>query len=179
LKKAKLRSGEKVLVNGASGGVGTAAVQLARHFGADVTSVCSAANVELVQSLGASRVIDYAQQDSTASGETYDVIVDAAGTAPFRRSKRSLNDGGRLLHVLGDAADLRQTPWVRLTGSKRILAGTFPVHAEDLRFLAELAENGAFKPVIDRPYPLDQIVEAHRYVDAGHKRGNVVIRVAP
>ncbi len=174
-RRAKLQSGEKVLINGASGGVGTAAVQLARHFGADVTGVCSTANVALVRSLGAAHVFDYTKEDFTQNGETYDVIVDTVGTAPFSRSKDSLKEGGRLLLVLGGLADMFQIPWVSMTSSKKIIAGPAPERAEDLRFLAKLAEAGKFKPVIDRRYPFEQIVEAHRYVDTGRKKGNVVI----
>jgi NADPH:quinone reductase-like Zn-dependent oxidoreductase len=175
LRRGKLQRGEKVLINGASGGVGTAAVQLARHFGADVTGVCSTANVELVRSLGASHVIDYTKQDFTQNGETYDVIVDTVGTAPFSRSKDSLKTGGRLLMVLAGLPDMLQIPWVSMTSSKKLIAGPAAVRVEDLRFLAGLAEAGEFKPVIDRCYPFEQIVEAHRYVDTGRKKGNVII----
>ena len=174
-RRGKLQSGERVLVNGASGGVGTAAVQLAKHFGADVTGVCSTANVELVISLGANHVIDYTKEDFTKNGETYDVIVDTVGTAQFSRSKSSLKERGRLLLVLGGLPDMLQIPWVSMTSSKKIIAGPATERAEDLRFLAELAQAGAFKPVIDRRYPFEQIAEAHRYVDTGHKKGNVVI----
>lgn len=177
-RRGKLRSGEKVLVNGASGSVGTAAVQLARHFGATVTGVCSTANQELVRSLGADHVIDYTRQDFSKNGETYDVIVDTVGTAPFSRSKSSLKEGGRLLLVMGAMSDLLLIPWIAMTSSKRVVGGPSAVSADDLRFLAGLAEAGAFRPVIDRRYPLEQIVEAHRYVDAGHKRGNVVITLS-
>lgn len=175
LRRGKLQSGERILVNGASGGVGTAAVQLAKHFGADVTGVCSTANVELVRSLGASHVIDYTKEDFTQNGETYDVIVDTVGTAPFSRSKDSLKDGGRLLMVLAGLPDMLQIPWVSMTSNKKIIAGPAAVRAEDLRFLAGLAEAGEFKPVIDRRYPFEQIAEAHRYVDTGRKKGNVII----
>ena len=175
LRRGKLQRGERVLVNGASGGVGTAAVQLARHFGADVTGVCSTANVELVRSLGATHVVDYTKEDFTRNGETYDVIVDTAGTAPFSRSKASLKEGGRLLMVLGGLPDMLQIPWVSMTSSKKVIAGPAAGRAEDLRFLAGLAEAGEFKPVIDRRYPFEQIAEAHSYVDTGHKKGNVII----
>jgi NADPH:quinone reductase-like Zn-dependent oxidoreductase len=174
-RRGKLQSGERVLVNGASGGVGTAAVQLARHFGADVTGVCSTANGELVRSLGASHVIDYTKEDFTQNGETYDVIVDTVGTAPFSRSKASLKEGGRLLMVLGGLPDMLQIPWVSMTSSKKVIAGPAAGRAEDLRFLAGLAEAGEFKPVIDRRYPFERIAEAHSYVDTGRKKGNVVI----
>jgi NADPH:quinone reductase-like Zn-dependent oxidoreductase len=174
-RRAKLQSGEKVAVNGASGGVGTAAVQLAKHFGADVTGVCSTANMELVRSLGANHVIDYTKQDFTENGETYDVIVDTAGTAPFSRSKASLKERGRLLLVLSGLPDILQMPWVSMTSSKKVIAGPAAWRAEDLRFLAKLAEAGEFRPVIDRRYPFEQIAEAHSYVDTGRKKGNVII----
>jgi NADPH:quinone reductase-like Zn-dependent oxidoreductase len=175
LRRGKIKAGEKVLVNGASGAVGTAAVQLARYFGAEVTGVCSAANLALVRSLGADRVIDYTKEDFTESGETYDIIMDTAGTAPFPRSKRALKTGGRLLQVLGSLPDLLRIPWVSLTSSKRVIGGPSAERAEDLRFLAQLAEEGKLKPVIDRRYPFEQMIEAHRYVDTGRKRGSVVI----
>lgn len=174
-RRGKLQRGESVLVNGASGSVGTAAVQLAKHFGADVTGVCGAANAELVRSLGATRVIDYSREDFTQNGETYDIIIDTAGTAPYSRSKASLNKGGRLLLVLGGLPDLLRAPWVSMTSSKKIIAGPATVRVEDLRFLAELAQAGEFRPVIDRRFPFELIAEAHRHVDTGHKRGNVVV----
>jgi NADPH:quinone reductase-like Zn-dependent oxidoreductase len=175
LKKGKVKGGEKVLINGASGGVGTAMVQLARHFGAEVTGVCSTANLALVKSLGAHRVIDYTREDFTKSGDTYDVIVDTAGTARFSRSRNSLKQGGRLLLVLGGLPSLLQIPWVAMTGNRRIIAGAASGSGKDLQFLAGLAEAGQFKPVIDRCYPFEQITEAHRYVDTGRKKGNVVV----
>jgi NADPH:quinone reductase-like Zn-dependent oxidoreductase len=175
LRKAGIRPGDRVLVNGASGCVGTAAVQLARHFGAEVTGVCSTGNVALVRSLGAEKVIDYTREDFTRNGETYDIIVDTAGTAPFTRSKASLKVGGRLLLVLGSLPDMLRAPWLSMTGSRKIIAGTETPGVEHLRFLAGLAESGQFKPVIDRRYAFEQMVEAHRYVDTGRKKGNVVI----
>lgn len=175
LRRGKLQSGESVLVNGASGAVGTAAVQLAKYFGAIVTGVCSTANVELVRSLGAAHVIDYTQENFTRNGETYDVIVDTVGTAPFSRSKASLKVGGRLLMVLAGLLDMLQALWVSMTSGKKVIAGPVTVRVEDLHFLAGLAESGEFKPVIDRCYPFEQMVEAHRHVDSGRKKGNVVI----
>lgn len=174
-REAKLRAGEKVLVNGASGAVGTAAVQLAKHFGAEVTAVCSAGSTDLVRSLGADHVIDYTTEDFTRNGRVYDVIIDTAGTAPFARSRVSLRDGGRLLLVLGNMRDVLSIPWIALTNSRKVIGGTAKEKQSDLRFLADLAERGEFTPVIDRRYPFDQIVEAHRYVDTGRKKGNVVI----
>jgi len=176
-KRGKLQSGEKVLINGASGGVGTAAVQLAKHFGAEVTGVCSTTNLELVKSLGANHVIDYTKEDFTDNGMSYDIIVDTAGTAPFSRIKNSLKEGGRLLLVLGGLPDMLQIPWVLMTSNKKIIAGPANERAEDLQFLAKLAELGKFKPVIDRQYPFEQIAEAHSYVDTGRKKGNVVIKL--
>ena len=177
-RRGKLQRGERVLINGASGGVGTAAVQLAKHFGAQVTGVCSAANVDLVKSLGADHVIDYTQQDFTQNGQTYDVIVDNVGTAAFSRCKSSLKKEGRLLMVLGALPQMLQIPWVSMTSDKKIIAGPASASAEDLRFLAELAVAGQFKPVIDRRFAFEQMVQAHRYVDTGRKRGNVVITLA-
>ena len=176
-RRGKLQKGEKVLINGASGGVGTAAVQLARHFGAEVTGVCSAANVALVRSLGAAHVVDYTTEDFTQNGETYDVIVDTVGTAPYSRCRRSLAKHGRLLVVLGGLRDLLLAPFVSLTSGNKVIAGPASERPEDLRYLAKLAEEGRFKPVLDRRYLLAQIVEAHQYVDTGRKRGNVVLEV--
>lgn len=175
LRRGKLQRGERVLVNGASGGVGSAVVQLAKHFGAEVTGVCSTANMALVRSLGAHHVIDYTTNDFTQNGETYDVIVDTVGTAPFSRCNASLKEGGRLLLVLAGLPEILQMPWVSISSTKKIIAGPATVRIEDLRFLAGLAEAGEFKPVIDRHYPFEQIVEAHRYVDSGRKKGNVII----
>jgi NADPH:quinone reductase-like Zn-dependent oxidoreductase len=176
-RRAKLSSGEKVLVNGASGNVGTAAVQIARHVGARVTGVCSGANVELVRSLGADRVIDYTKEDFASDGETYDVIVDTVGTAPYSRCARSLTRNGRLLVVLGGLGDLLFAPWISLTTSRTVIAGPASERVEDLQKLASLAEAGELKAVIDRRYPLEAIQEAHRYVDSGRKRGSVVVTV--
>lgn len=175
LRRGKLQQGESILVNGASGGVGTAIVQLAKHFGAHVSAVCSAANAELVKTLGARHVIDYTKEDFTKNGETYDVIVDVAGTAPFSRCKGSLRKNGRLLMVLAGLPEMLQAPWVSIWNTKKIIAGPASVRTEDLHFLAGLAEAGKYKPVIDRCYPFEQIVEAHRYVDTGRKKGNVII----
>jgi NADPH:quinone reductase-like Zn-dependent oxidoreductase len=175
LRRGKLQSGEKVLVNGAAGCVGTAAVQLAKYLGADVTGVCSTANLELVQSLGADRAIDYTKEDFTANGQTYDIIVDTVGTAPFARVKNSLTAGGRLLQILAGLPDILIAPLISITGSQKAIAGPVAERVEDVQLLANLAAVGSFKPYIDRSYPFDRIAEAHSYVDTGHKRGNVVI----
>jgi len=159
LKKGKIQPGQEVLVYGASGAVGTNAVQLAsRHFGTEVTGVCSGANLELVQALGASRVIDYTQEDFTQSGETYDVVFDAVGKLPPAQGKKTLKPGGVYINVHADS-----------DGSEKL---------EHLLILKGLIEEGKLKPVIDRIYPFDQIIDAHRYVEQGHKRGNVVITLA-
>ena len=177
LRRAGIRRGDRVLIVGASGGVGTAAVQLARHFGAHVTGVCSTSNVPLVQSLFAD-AIDYTQEDFSDREDRYDIILDTTGTVSFRRARTSLKDDGRFLVVAGGLPDMLQVPWAALTSRMRVIAGTAAGTQADLRFLAALAETGEFKPVIDRSYTLDRIADAHRYVDQGRKRGNVVISVA-
>jgi NADPH:quinone reductase-like Zn-dependent oxidoreductase len=174
-KKAAIKPGERVLVVGASGGVGTASVQIAKHFGAHVTGVTSTGNVDLVRSIGADAVIDYTKEDFTKSGETWDIIVDTTGTAPFSRSEGSLKEGGRLVLVLGGIGDLLGAPFVAMRGSKRVIAGPVSEPPENLPILADLAAAGEFRPVIDRSFPFAEIVEAHRHVDSGRKRGNVVV----
>jgi NADPH:quinone reductase-like Zn-dependent oxidoreductase len=176
-RRGKLKAGENVLINGASGAVGTAMVQLAVYFGTEVAGVCSTGNMELVRSLGAKHIIDYTNKDFTRNGETYDVIVDTVGTAPFSRVKYSLKERGRLLLVLADLPDILKIPWVSMTSNKKVIAGPAAERVEDISLLAQLAASGRFKAVIDRRYPLDRIVEAHRYVDTGRKKGNVVITV--
>lgn len=176
--KGGVQPGEKVLVVGASGSVGTAAVQIARHFGAEVTGVCSTANVDLVRSLGAARVIDYTKEDFAGAGDTWDIILDATGTAPFARSGGALKPGGRLLVVLGGFAQALGLGRPPKGSDKRIVAGVAPEKLEDLQYLARLAEAGEYRPVIDRSYPLESAAEAHAYVDTGRKRGNVVLTVA-
>lgn len=175
-RKANLREGEAVLINGASGGVGTAAVQIAKHLGAAVTGVCSGTNASLVESLGADHVIDYQTEDFAALGQKYDVIMDTVGTAPYSRSAPCLNENGRLLLVMGGLSDLLRIPWVAATSTKRIVGGAAAERRDDLETLAQLAGTGRYKPVIDRRYPVDEIVDAHRYVDSGRKKGNVVVR---
>ena len=174
-RKGELSEGEHVLINGASGGVGTMAVQVAKHLGARVTGVCSDSNIELVRSLGADHVIDYAKQDFAKLGTKYDVIMDTVGTAPYLRSKTCLKNNGRLLLVLGGVSDMLRAPLVSMTSKRRIVAGPAAERLDDLQLLARLAKSEKLKPVIDRQYPLEEIVEAHRHVDSGRKAGNVVI----
>lgn len=178
-RRAALRKGERVLVNGASGAVGTAAVQLAKHFGAEVTGICSTANLALVRSIGADQVIDYTREDFSQSSRRYDVIVDTAGTAPFSRSDRVLEKGGRLLVVLGGLVDLITAPLAGLLGKKKVIAGPASERAEYVHQLARIAAAGGFTPVVDRCYAFAEMRAAHAYVDTGRKRGSVVIRIAP
>jgi NADPH:quinone reductase-like Zn-dependent oxidoreductase len=177
LKQGNIQPGQKVLIHGASGAVGTFAVQLAKHFGAEVTGVCSTRNVALVRSLGADQVIDYTQADFTKNGERYDIIFNAAGKTTFSHCKSSLKDKGIYLDPVMVLSELKGL-WYSLTTSKQVIGGTPVPHTEALVFLKELVEAGQLKPVIDRCYPLEQMIEAHRYVDQGHKKGNVVIRVS-
>jgi NADPH:quinone reductase-like Zn-dependent oxidoreductase len=180
IRKAKIRRGQDVLVNGATGAIGSAAVQLLKRLGADVTAVCDTENVELVRGLGADRVIDYTAEDFTQDEQTYDVVLDAVGKSSFGRCRRLLKPGG--IYLSSDLGPLSQNPILALVtpllGGKKVL---FPIPMQDqemIRHFRELIESGQFKPLIDRRYPLDQIVEAYRYVETGRKIGNVVISVA-
>jgi NADPH:quinone reductase-like Zn-dependent oxidoreductase len=181
LRTAGPLAGREVLVYGASGSVGTAGVQLAKHFGAGVTAVCSTQTIELVRSLGADDIIDYLKGDFTRNGKTYDVVFDAVGKLSFRRSRRSLAAGGTFVDTdLGFMFHLPAlvivTRWV---GSKRVRIGITKYRKEDVVLLKQLIEAGEYRPVIDRTYPFDEIVEASRYVETGQKTGNVVLKVAP
>lgn len=175
LRRGGIRKGQKVLVYGASGSLGTAAVQLAKYFGAEVTGVCSTVNLDLVRSLGADHVIDYTKEDF-ASPATYDLIYHTIGKISFGATLRSLKRGGTYVSALSLAPILRR-PRAWIAGRKKVVGGIAKVKAEDIAFLKELVEAGHLKPVIDRRYPLEQIAEAHRYVEKGHKKGNVVITI--
>jgi NADPH:quinone reductase-like Zn-dependent oxidoreductase len=181
IRKAKIRRGQDVLVNGATGAIGSAAVQLLKRLGAQVTAVCDTEHVELVRGLGADRVIDYTAEDFTRDEQAYDVVLDAVGKSSFGRCRRLLKPRG--IYLSSDLGPLSQNPILALItplfGGKKVM---FPIPRDDqemVRYFKELIESGAFKPLIDRRYPLDQIVEAYRYVETGHKIGNVVISVEP
>ena len=176
LRKANIQSGQKVLINGASGGIGSMAVQLARHFGAEVTGVCGTPRLEYVKSLGADKVIDYTREDFTRNGEMYDLIFDVLGRSSFARCKSSLTPNGIYLLASFKMKPLFQMLWTSIIGSKKkVICALASEKAEDLVFIKELVEAGKIKSIIDRCYPLEQAAEAHRYVENGHKKGNVVI----
>lgn len=177
-RKVHIQNGHKVLVNGASGGIGSLAVQLACYFGAEVTGVCGTPRLEYVRSLGASQVIDYTKQDFTKNGETYDVILDVLGKSSFSRCKGSLTPNGRYLLASFKMGDLFQMLRTSIAGSQKVICAFAAEKTEDLVFLRGLVEAGKIKSLIDRCYPLEQAAEAHRYVEKGHKKGNVVITLA-
>ena len=177
LRAANVQPGERVLINGAGGSIGTYAVQIARSFGANVTAVDSAEKLDMLRSIGSDHVIDYAQENFTSSGDTYDVIIDVVGKSSFSGSVRALKPKGR--YILGNpslSARIRAR-WTPMPSGKKVIVATANYKSEDYTFLKELLQSGKIKPVIDRCYPLEQTAEAHRYVEQGHKKGNVVITV--
>lgn len=180
IRAAKIRSGQKVLVNGATGAIGSAAVQLINYFGAEVTAVCNTQNVNLVKSLGAHQVIDYTQQDFTKLDTQFDVVFDAVGKSSFGKCKHLLRKGG--IYMSTELGYMSQNPFLALItpliGGKKVLFPLPTISKKDVEFLKELVENKKFKPVIDRYYPLEQVLEATRYVETGQKTGNVVITVS-
>ena len=178
LNAAKLQRGEHVLIHGASGSIGSAAVQLAKSMGATVTAVCSTANVELVRTLGADHVIDYKLEDFTKSGKTYDVIFSTVGRTTYAASKHLLSKNGRYITSEGAASDYWHMLRSKLFGGHKVIGGVASDAAEGIKEVRSLVEAGKLRAVIDRHYPLQAIVEAHRYVEQGHKKGNVVIDVA-
>ena len=182
MRKCNIQSGQKVLIQGAGGSIGTFAIQLAGYFGADVTGVDSTGKLDMLRSIGADQVIDYTQEDFTKSGETYDVIFDVVGKSSFSRSLRSLTRNGR--YLLGNPGLTHRVRgrWTSMSSSKQVIpwkARTASEYTEDCNFLTKLIKAGKIRSVIDRCYPLEQTAEAHRYVDTGHKKGNVVITVEP
>jgi NADPH:quinone reductase-like Zn-dependent oxidoreductase len=176
-RRAGLATGETIAINGASGSIGVAAIQLAKHFGAQVTAISSGGNLELSRSLGADEVVDYTKEDFTRNGQRYDVILDAAGSAPFSRVATSLTKRGRFIPVLGSLSDLALAPFINLSSPRKIVSGVVRSQPADPLLLSELATMGTYRAVVDRYYGFDQIVEAHRYVDTGRKRGSVVVRM--
>lgn len=177
LRKAGCKPGQRVLIYGASGSVGNAAVQLTKHFGAHVTAVCSTGNKAWVKALGADEVIDYTQEDFAQNGQTYDILFEAVNKIPVSKAAQSVAPKGVLALPAAGFSEMFQGKWVSVSSSKTVLMGMVQEKAEDLVFLKELVEVGALKPVIDRTYTLEQMAEAHAYAEKGHKKGNVAIEV--
>jgi NADPH:quinone reductase-like Zn-dependent oxidoreductase len=179
--KGQIKAGQKVLINGASGGVGTFAVQIAKSFGAEVTAVCSTRNIDMVRSIGADHVIDYTQEDFTTNGQQYDLILAANGYHPIWTYKRALTPMGRYVMTGGSTAQMVEAmllgPWISLTGRKKMGNMMAKPNTEDLTFMRELLKAGKVTPVIDRRYPLSKVAEAFQYFEEGHAKGKVVITV--
>ncbi|MFX0203313.1 MAG: NAD(P)-dependent alcohol dehydrogenase [Candidatus Hodarchaeota archaeon] len=175
--QGNIQDGQKVLIYGASSSVGSYAVQLAKYYGTEVTAVCSTSNLDWVKDLGADTVIDYKKEDFTKSGETYDVIFDAVGKLSLFGSMKALKEGGVFLDAVHMLRRSVQAKFATMRSSKKILGGIAPGLVEDLVFFKELIESGKLKPVIDRSYPIEEVAEAHRYVETGRKKGNVIIKI--
>lgn len=178
LGKVNIQPRQKVLVNGASGGIGSAAVQLAKYYGAEVTGVCGTQQLESVKALGADKVIDYTQEDFTQNGETYDLIFDIMNKSSFSKCKNSLTENGRYLLASFKMKQLFQMLWTSMIGSKKVICALSGEKIEDLLFIKELVEKGKFTSIIDKRYPLEQAADAHRYMESGHKKGKVVLTMA-
>ncbi len=176
LQKANIQNGQKVLINGASGGMGSIAVQLAKHYGAEVTGVCGTPRLEFVKSLGADKVIDYTKEDFTEKSETYNLIFDVLGRSSFSRCKNSLTQNGIYLRASFKTKQLLQMTGTSLTGGKKVICALASEKPENLVTIKELVEAGKMKSVIDRSFPMEQAAEAHRYIEAGTKKGHVVIK---
>jgi NADPH:quinone reductase-like Zn-dependent oxidoreductase len=177
LRKANIRSGQKVLINGASGSIGSAAVQIAKYYGAEVTGICGTPRLEFVKSLGADMVIDYTREDFTQSGETYDLIFDVLGKSSFAQCKRSLKQNGCYLLASFKMKQIFLMLWTSIFGNRKVMCVVTPEKIENLISIKELMEAGKLKSIIDKRFPLEQTAEAHRYVEQGHKKGNIVITV--
>ena len=174
----KIRAGQDLLIVGASGAIGSAGVQIGKHFGATVTGVCSGANVQLVKALGADSVIDYTREDFTENGNTYDLIFDVVGGTTFQRCQSSLKPNGVFLQNIMELSDIVRVFWTSIAGGRKIKGGVAIGNMANMRLITALAEAGTLRPVIDRSYPLERIAEAFKYVEQGHKKGNVVITVS-
>jgi NADPH:quinone reductase-like Zn-dependent oxidoreductase len=177
IRRGNIQQGQKVLIYGSGGSIGTFGVQLAKYFGAEVTAVDRADKLDMLRSIGADHVIDYTREDFTKNGQRYDVILDIVGKSPFDASIKSLTDTGRYLLVNPKMSQMMRGAWLSKEGGKQVIFGSADHNNENLIFLKELIEAGKLKSVIDRHYPLEQVIEAHRYVEGGHKKGNVVITI--
>jgi NADPH:quinone reductase-like Zn-dependent oxidoreductase len=177
LRKVNLQRGQKVLINGASGGIGAAALQLAKHFGAEVTGVCSTPRVGFVKALGADKVIDYTKEDFIRNGETYDLIFDILGKTSFGRGRKALKPTGVYLFASFKMKQLLQMLWTKIAGGQKVICALSSEKPEDLAFIKGLIEAGQYKAIIDQRYPMEQAAEAHRYVEGGYKAGSVIITV--
>jgi NADPH:quinone reductase-like Zn-dependent oxidoreductase len=177
LRKANVQRGQKVLVNGASGGIGSAAVQLAKYYGAEVTGVCGTPRLGFVKALGADKVSDYTKEDFTRNGETYDLIVDILGKSSFSRCQNSLKPHGIYLLASFKMKHLFQMAWTKFVGNKKVVCAFASEKAEDLEFVTGLIAAGQYKVIIDKRYPLEQTAAAHRYAESGHKAGSIIITV--
>lgn len=177
IKKVNIKKGQKILINGASGAVGTAAVQIAKYFGANVTGICSTENLDLVKSIGADKVIDYTKEDFSVDGESYDIIFDTVNKLSIDQCIKSLNKNGSLILSAAGMSEMLKGLRIKMTSSIKVFTGVISHNAEDINFLRKLIESGNLKPVIDKVYSLEQIAEAHTYVEKGHKKGNVAIEI--